>query len=1114
MKRAPLRVGLDFRFLALERHNLVRGIPRFTQEQLQAVLALDAESTYLILCDADNDVDAIRPEIRLAPNIHIERSPDNAWPAWDANGDDRSLLARYSAYQRWLEGLDLDLYHSTCPFWVSRLILPGFDVCPYVATAYDLLPLLYPSHIPAELAEAYSYGLLFVEQATRIGAISQATARDLVDHLGVSADRIDLTSPAVSPSFRPLPPDVTRSILASLDHPARRRFPRRRVRIPPSYVLCVTDLHYTKNLFLLLEAHAALPSRTRTQFPLIVAGHLGKGDIEVLWRRAQRLGVELDRELIITGRVSDYELMGLYNGATVMVCPSHQEGFGLTVAEAMRCGAAVITTTRSALPEVAGDAAVLVDSEEAPAFTEAIDTLVHDTDFRSELSGRGRARASRYTPAALARATLALYQNAVSAAQAPTISAVRVALWSPIAPQPSPHADYADDLITALVAESDLDVDVFVGDGVAPTPELMHVATMRHWSDFDRHVRQAPYDVSIYQFAASPLHRFMEHAMLAHPGIIVLHDIDALAEPARGGREAEDVAAEKDPMLRHGIADVARCCVALTPEAGRDLQRRYPNMDVEVIPYGVRDPRTHWLGLDRDMARAYLDIDPRAFVVVAPGPIEAAAHLDAVVDAVGAFQHPFQTALLAILGWTADTACESELRSRAEKLGIGEAVRMMGQVSARTFDVYLAASDVVVVLRPESQAHMPAAVLRALAAGRCAVMAEIPALSSIPDSACLCLPAGSDAATGLAAALTAIAADPDRRSTLEREARELYEATARLEPMIARYVTLLRKEGGSGSPRRPAAKANATSIARAGRPAPRAGALPYCKVCELEDFAHPQLESVIQTVMPHKRAMFGSNFPRRYEHRDDWEAAMALRTLSDHGALRSDARVLAVDVRVSEAVFLLTRYVGEVIAVHHWSGQPADHDTTSAPELRDACAAPFAVRAERMTVQPSATTLLPFPDASFDAVLSSASAGHDVSLQDIATAASEIGRVLKPGGIVSLATDLVISTDAASEPIAPITTPLSTKDLEQYVIDASGLKLVDDLELSVSHWTRSTTRNVAAATAAMQLCLADRAEGGRPPEWSCWEMPHVVLERGGLSYTSAHLAMRHRRNGP
>lgn len=1139
-----MRIGLDFHFLAIPRQGLVRGIPRFAQEQLQAVLELDSDNTYLLLCDAGVDVDAIPAEIRRAPNTHIMCAPDDLARSWPRITDNRTLLSRFSAYEQWLEGLHLDLFHTTCSAMLTGVLMPGFDVCPYVVTAHDLIPLLYPAHYLPDPAdrETYEQRLLFLEQATRIAANSHATANDIVDRLGVPPDRIDVTPPAPSVCFRPLPTDAVRSILGALAHPTRLRS-RRHVEIPSSYVLCITDLHYSKNLTTLLPAYAELPAATRSRSPLVIAGHLATGEMDAATRLADQLGVGSD--LIITGRVSDQELAALYNGSTLTVHPSHHEGFGYPVVEAMRCGAPVLTTTRSALPETAGDAAVLVDSDDTAGFTQAIDLLLHDSERRDDLRRRGIEHAKRYTTVEFGRTTLQCYRAAASTPQRTAEDTTRVALWSPIPPQDCPVAYYTEELVTTLAADPSLEVAIFVDDGVAPPLGMLRAASVHHWSDFERTARRRPFDAILYEVDASPEHAYIERAMLRHPGVAVVHDLrwcralfggeSAQAEdgahfraevdaregeraarewdrlrmlPSRDRTSAEQRFLDEHPMLAR-LADTATRCVAVTPALGRELRRQYPQAAVDgVIPVGVRDPLRDGYGSDRAPARDFLDLDRDAFLVLTSPGRDGAGSLHPVMRACASLEAAGIATLLTIIGSPPEHA--ASLRAQAERAGVGEATRIIGHTSRTVSEAYLAACDVVVELDDLGAGVLSQRVIRALAAARCAVVGDSEASRSLPDAACVRVKRTPGAEADISAALLELAGDAARRSRVEHAARAHYENAARLEPMVDGYRDLIRELAGSRPSRRGRARISlpVSDTARAGSPEPRAAPLAYSKVCELEDFAHPQLRQVIRDVCEHKLRAFGDSFPAGYEYRKDWEVAMAVRTLADHGVLRPDARVLGVAAGTEDTVFYLTRHVAEVVAIDRYR-DPGNWEETAPPMMlvNPGRLAPYGFRRDHLIVQHMDARILDFPDESFDGIFSSGSIEHFGDLETIAASAYEMGRVLKPGGVLTLSTEFLISP-AGSGSSLPGTYLFSSGELLQYIVGASGLQPIDDFDASVSHWTLGTSRNITAAVLDRAAHRSAQPEGTRGPDWAYWDMPHIVMEWSGMRFTSVHLALR------
>ena len=179
-----------------------------------------------------------------------------------------------------------------------------------------------------------------------------------------------------------------------------------------SYFLCVGTLEPRKNVEIALRAHALLPEPLRRRFPLVLVGMHG-------WLTS-RLEHEMKLpavrgELITPGYVADEDLADLYSGACALLYPSIYEGFGLPPLEAMACGAPVIMSNASSLPEVGGPAAVLHDPHNVDALSLAMRRLVEDPQFRRERSAASLQRAAQFSWDRCARETLTVYKNTLAA---------------------------------------------------------------------------------------------------------------------------------------------------------------------------------------------------------------------------------------------------------------------------------------------------------------------------------------------------------------------------------------------------------------------------------------------------------------------------------------------------------------------------------------------------------------------------------------------------------------------------------------------------------------------------------------------------------------------------
>ena len=266
---------------------------------------------------------------------------------------------------------------------------------PLVLSAHDVLPLSRPDLFTRTMAAHMRHvSARHLRKADRVLCGSEHVRGQLAELAGVDPERIRVTPYGVNERFRP----------ASLDDP-----------LPPAsaepepggpYVLCVGTLEPRKNLAGALRAFdRAAPHDVR----LVVAGGAG-------WRNEEferELGARGDR-VTLAGRVSDERLARLYSGAACFLYPTLAEGFGFPVLEAMACGAPVVTSGTTSLPELAGDAALLVDPADEDALAEALRRVLSDRELAERLRERGLARSAAFTWDACAERTVAAYREAIA----------------------------------------------------------------------------------------------------------------------------------------------------------------------------------------------------------------------------------------------------------------------------------------------------------------------------------------------------------------------------------------------------------------------------------------------------------------------------------------------------------------------------------------------------------------------------------------------------------------------------------------------------------------------------------------------------------------------------
>lgn len=302
----------------------------------------------------------------------------------------------HTRLEQWLLPLELsrfslDLLHST------DFIPPLRSGLPTVITVHDLAFLHWPHFLTKDSATYYGQIDRAAKHARHIIVPSESTKQDLIAQLGVPPNRVSVIYEAADETFVPLPLRETRALV------------RKRYNLPASFILFVGTIEPRKNVDGLLQAfHHLREKYGERDTGLVIAG--GRGwlydEIEQLIER-----LDLNGSVYLLGRVPDEDLHRLYVAARAHVHPAHYEGFGLPPLEAMACGTPTIVSNVSSLPEVVGDAALLVNPENWEEIAVAMHRLLVDDDLHAELRQKGLERARHFSWSLTARRTLEVYRQ-------------------------------------------------------------------------------------------------------------------------------------------------------------------------------------------------------------------------------------------------------------------------------------------------------------------------------------------------------------------------------------------------------------------------------------------------------------------------------------------------------------------------------------------------------------------------------------------------------------------------------------------------------------------------------------------------------------------------------
>jgi glycosyltransferase involved in cell wall biosynthesis len=366
-----MRVGIDARLV----YHTRAGIGEYTLRLTQALAATFPAEQFVLVQDFRN-----RQPLVAAPNVGTALCP----------------VPSHHRFEQALLPLAIDSYHFDV-YHSPDFIPPLRGSMPSVITIHDLAFLIYPHFLTQDSARYYGQIDRAVRRASCIIAVSESTKRDLVRLLGVADDKITVIHEAADPMFHPM------------DRQAALRQVQALFEVPSDFILFVSTIEPRKNVAGLLRAYHRLREDYRLTPDLVLAGSRGwlSEDTDQL---VDELGLRPHCHFL--GHVSNCDLLQLYNAALCLVHPAFYEGFGLTPLEAMACGTPVIVASVSSLPEVVGDAALLVDPKSDEEITVALMRLLTDTNLREELRAKGLRRASAFSWQGSALQTMAVYQRA------------------------------------------------------------------------------------------------------------------------------------------------------------------------------------------------------------------------------------------------------------------------------------------------------------------------------------------------------------------------------------------------------------------------------------------------------------------------------------------------------------------------------------------------------------------------------------------------------------------------------------------------------------------------------------------------------------------------------
>ncbi len=371
-----MNIGIDARWIFPK----VSGIGAYTRRLIENLARIDNENQYFIFSNNSELLEKYnlvsKSNVSLAKFQHSANVP--IMPG---------QCRKYS----------LDVFHE------PHFLNPLFISCKLVVTIHDLIPLCFPHFTPkakkVKLMGLFRYILKKVSgKADKIITISENSKKDLIKSLNIKESKIEVIYNGVSPIYRPMPFEPVKEKFAGI------------VTEDAQVFLFVGRFDPYKNITGLIKAFSNLKKKGIKNIKLVIVGEDDPRYPEAP-EMVKKYG--LDKDVIFLGYLEEDELVYWYNRALAFVLPTFYEGFGLPVVEAFACGCPVITSNVASLPEVAADAAILIDPHNEIELTNAMRQILTNSYVREELRQKGFARAQLFSWERTAREVLKVYQKLV-----------------------------------------------------------------------------------------------------------------------------------------------------------------------------------------------------------------------------------------------------------------------------------------------------------------------------------------------------------------------------------------------------------------------------------------------------------------------------------------------------------------------------------------------------------------------------------------------------------------------------------------------------------------------------------------------------------------------------
>lgn len=706
----------------------------------------------------DGLIDPDRLVVFDVPSPLAENNPENAWRIRAAEYIRESAVAHLKPDVHHLSSLFEGLVDDAA----TSVNLLQLNI-PTAVTLYDLIPLMRQDHYLQDMrARTWYYRKLeSLKNANILLSISEYSRQEALSALNLPGERIVNISAAIDSHFQPVTLNPTQTQTLQVRYGLSRPF-----------VLYTGGIDYRKNIEGLIQAYAQLPAEMRRAHQLAIVCSVSPEDKTRLSTLGQSKGLASD-EIVFTGYVPDEDLVLLYNLCHLFVFPSLYEGFGLPALEAMACGAAVIASDSSSIPEVIGRQDALFDPTDPASITQALYHALTDEEFRQSLRDHAPKQAAKFSWQASAQRALEAFEALHDQQRHTQQIAVtvpshrpRLAYVSPLPPEQSGIADYSAELLPELARF--YDITLVVNQPSVEDAWLTANLPVKDVAWFKAHAGH--FDRILYQFGNSAFHAHMFELLENYPGVVVLHDfylsgvihwmdsvgftsktfqgklfnsalyyshgyLALLRLQGKGIEAAMAVYPCNKLVLDRAIAVIVHSRYAL--ENAKLCYGQQVAQNWSIIPQLYALPAT----IDRQRARSKLKFSENDFLICSFGMVAPTKLNHRLLDAwLNSTLSQDKRCHLIFVGKNHEGVYGRELLDKINKMNVKDQVCITGFAKPDLYRQYLAAADVAVQLRTLSRGETSRSVLEAMAYGLPLIINAHGPMSEYPNEILIKLP--------------------------------------------------------------------------------------------------------------------------------------------------------------------------------------------------------------------------------------------------------------------------------------------------------------------------------------------------------------------------------------